>query len=64
MSKATSLVSMNKAICGGEPCVSGTRIPLRLLFRFRKKGFSDEQIIEQFPILSAEQLAAIWELSA
>lgn len=56
------IVTSTIGVCGGAPCIRGTRIPIRIIIQFRDRGMSDDQIIEQFPSLSRKQLAAVWEL--
>ena len=45
----------------GEACVRETRIPVWLLHRFRAMGRTDEQILEDYPTLTPDDLAAAWE---
>jgi uncharacterized protein (DUF433 family) len=47
-------------ICGGEPRVAGTRIPVRMLATYRTQGSSDADLLRDFPSLNAEDLAAAW----
>lgn len=50
--------------CAGAWRVSGTRMPLRVLKDYREFGMSNEEILENFPFLSAEDLAAAWAFIA
>ncbi|HEY8741393.1 MAG TPA: DUF433 domain-containing protein [Candidatus Dormibacteraeota bacterium] len=42
----------------GQPCVTGTRIPVSVVLACAAGGMTDDEIIEQYPSLSK---AAIWE---
>lgn len=56
--RAPSLVSRRKDIQWGKPCIRGTRIPVRAIKNFHGSGFSVEEIREEFPTLSVEQVEA------
>jgi uncharacterized protein (DUF433 family) len=47
-------------VCGGEPCVVRTRIPVWTLVRARQLGVSDADILRAYPSLNAEDLAGAW----
>src|SRR5579871_1374704 len=47
-------------VCGGEPCVLRTRIPVWLLERYRQLGTTEEEILHNYPSLTAQDLANAW----
>jgi uncharacterized protein (DUF433 family) len=47
-------------VCGGVPCIRGTRIPVWVLANYRRMGMSDVEILEQYPSLSQVNLDAAW----
>lgn len=47
-------------VCGGEPCVVRTRIPVWVLVRARQSGVSEADILRSYPAISAEDLAEAW----
>jgi uncharacterized protein (DUF433 family) len=47
-------------VCGGEACIANTRIPVWLLVGLRQLGGTDSQLLEAYPHLSADDLAAAW----
>lgn len=47
-------------VCGGEPCIVRTRIPVWVLVQARKHGLTDADILHSYPTLHAEDLAAAW----
>lgn len=48
-------------VCGGEPCVLGTRIPVRVVLSHLAAGESTEEIIRNFPKLRLEDIRACLE---
>ena len=47
-------------VCGGEPCVANTRIPVWVLEQARRLGTSDSDLLRTYPILRAEDLIHAW----
>jgi len=47
-------------VCGGEPCIVRTRIPVWLLVQARRLGTSEYSLLEAYPSLRAEDLANAW----
>ena len=47
-------------VCGGEPCVVRTRIPVWVLERARSLGVSEAEILRSYPTLRGEDLANAW----
>lgn len=51
-------------ICGGEPCIRGTRIPVRVVLSHLAAGESTEEIIRNFPTLTAADIRACLEYAS
>ena len=47
-------------ICGGEPCIVRTRIPVWVLVQARNLGMSEAALLESYPTLRAEDLVNAW----
>ena len=47
-------------VCGGEPCVVRTRIPVWILVQSRRLGMSEADLLRSYPTLRAEDLANVW----
>jgi uncharacterized protein (DUF433 family) len=47
-------------VCGGEPCIVRTRIPVWVLVRARQMGVSEADLLRSYPTLRAEDLANAW----
>ena len=43
-------------VCGGEPCIVRTRIPVWLLEEARRLGTTEQELLEGYPTLRAEDL--------
>ena len=53
-------IDASRAVCGGDPCISRTRIPVWLLERYRRLGVSERDLLDSYPTLRAEDLANAW----
>jgi uncharacterized protein (DUF433 family) len=53
-------IEADPAVCGGEPCIVRTRIPVWLLVRARASGVSESDLLRSNPTLRAEDLANAW----
>jgi uncharacterized protein (DUF433 family) len=53
-------VESNPGVCGGEPCIVRTRIPVWLLEQARRLGTSEAELLRCYPTLRAEDLAHVW----
>jgi uncharacterized protein (DUF433 family) len=47
-------------VCGGEPCVVRTRIPVWVLVQAKRLGTSEADLLHCYPTLRAEDLANAW----
>ena len=47
-------------VCGGQPRIAGTRIPVETLLKCKAVGFSDDRILEGYPALTRADLTAAW----
>ena len=45
-----------RRVCGGEPIIRGTRLPVRAVIACYKQGMSFEEILEGYPGVSPVQL--------
>lgn len=53
-------VESDPAVCGGEPCIVRTRIPVWVLEQARRLGTSEADLLRAYPSLRAEDLASAW----
>ena len=47
-------------VCGGEPCIVRTRIPVWLLENARRQGVTEQVLLAAYPALRAEDLVNAW----
>ena len=47
-------------VCGGEPCITRTRIPVWVLEQARRLETSEAELLRCYPTLRAEDLANAW----
>jgi len=53
-------IESTPGVCGGEPCIVRTRIPVWVLEQMRRQGISEADILRNYPTLRAEDLANAW----
>jgi uncharacterized protein (DUF433 family) len=53
-------IEKTPGVCGGDACISGTRIPVWVLVNARNLGISEAQLLKDYPTLSATDLANAW----
>ncbi len=51
-------------ICGGEPCVKGTRVPVHIILSHLAAGEDFEVILANFPRLTIEDIRACLEYAS
>ena len=51
-------------VCGGDPCIKGTRIPVHVILSHLAAGDSEDTLLEQFPRLTARDIRACLEYAA
>jgi len=53
-------ITSTPGVCGGDPCIVRTRIPVWLLENLRRQGASDANILNSYPQLRAQDLVNAW----
>lgn len=53
-------IDVDPSVCGGEPCIVRTRIPVWVLVQARRLGATESALLESYPTLRAEDLANAW----
>ena len=53
-------IDSQPGVCGGDPCIVRTRIPVWVLVRARRLGTSEAELLRCYPTLRAEDLANAW----
>lgn len=60
LSNSAPGIETHPQVCGGEPCMIRTRIPVWVLEQARRQHVSDAEILRCYPSLRAEDLANAW----
>jgi uncharacterized protein (DUF433 family) len=53
-------IEKTPGVCGGEPCIVRTRIPVWILERGRQLGSSEADLLRAYPTLRAQDLVNAW----
>jgi len=57
-------IIVNPEICGGEPCIKGTRIPINVVLSHLAAGESKKEILKNFPNITEEDILACLDYAA
>jgi uncharacterized protein (DUF433 family) len=60
----TEFFERRAEVCGGELVVKGTRVPVRTLLASLAEGATAEEVLADFPTVSAEALRAVIAFAA
>jgi len=53
-------IESTPGVCGGEPCVVRTRIPVWVLEQARRLGVEEAELLRIYPTLRVEDLVSAW----
>lgn len=51
-------ITVDPKICGGKPCIRGTRIYISIILDALAEGLTPEEIIDHYPSLQIEDVRA------
>jgi uncharacterized protein (DUF433 family) len=69
-------IAADPKLCGGKPCIKGTRIYVSIILDALAEGLTPEEIIDHYPSLQVEDIRAavaygaelaqenVWKISA
>ena len=60
LSDLTPGIEAHPNVCGGEPCIIRTRIPVWVLEQARRLGKSELELLAAYPTLGGEDLKNAW----
>ncbi|MCZ6679801.1 MAG: DUF433 domain-containing protein [Candidatus Poribacteria bacterium] len=60
LGEAFSGIESRPGVCGGEPRIVRTRIPVWVLEQARRLGTSEADLLQAYPTLRAEDLTNAW----
>jgi uncharacterized protein (DUF433 family) len=58
MSHLLERISIDPAVCGGKPCIRGTRIWVSLILDMLADGMSEPELISEYPQLVRDDVLA------
>jgi uncharacterized protein (DUF433 family) len=61
---AEDLIVANPDILAGKPCIRGTRLSVEFLLELAASGATQDEILAQYPQLTAEGVAAAFRYAA
>jgi len=53
-------ITRTPGVCGGDPCIERTRIPVWILHSARLQGAPDEELLERYPGVTQRDLDNAW----
>ena len=57
-------ISVNSAVRSGKPCIKGTRITVYDVLEYLAGGMSEDQIVNDFPDLTRDDIRAVLAFAA
>ena len=57
-------ISIGPTVCHGQACIKGTRIPVHQIMRMMANGDTIEELLEEYPSLSREDILACFDYAA
>lgn len=64
MATAGNRITKDAAICGGDACIRGHRIPVWVLVNCRRLGASVAEVLNAYPVLTLADLEDAWDYAA
>jgi uncharacterized protein (DUF433 family) len=58
MNKLLERISLDPRVCGGKPCIKGTRIWVSLILDFLSDGMTEAEMLVEYPQLTHEDVLA------
>jgi uncharacterized protein (DUF433 family) len=58
MTNLLDRISIDPAVCGGRPCIKGTRIWVSLILDLLAGGMSEADLKAEYPVLTHEDVLA------
>ncbi len=64
MKEISSCISINPEIRFGKPCIKGTRIAVVDILQWLASGMTQEEILDDYPLLAKEHILAALAFAA
>ena len=56
----TEIIQKTPGISGGNACVRNTKIPVWILVSLRQQGATEQELLNNYPGLTLDDLTAVW----
>lgn len=53
-------IEKTKNVCGGDACIASTRVPVWALEQGRRLGFTEAELLDNYPSLTGNDFTAAW----
>ncbi len=57
-------ITADSSVCGGEPCIKGTRIPVWVVLSHLAAGDTTKELLEEFPSINESDIRACFEYAS
>ncbi len=57
-------IAIDPRVCHGQACIRGTRIPVHLILGMLANGDTVEELLEEYPSLTQEDIYACFDYGA
>ena len=64
MLRYEDFIVQNRKMCGGQPVIKGTRVPLRTVLASLAQGSTVAELLREFPTLSEDAIRAVIAFAA
>ena len=58
MNSLLGRISIDPEVCGGKPCIRGTRLWVSLILDFLADGMTEAELLEEYPQLTHQDVMA------
>ena len=58
--QSIKVIQKTPGVSGGHACVRNTRIPVWTLVSLRQQGATEQELLNNYPGLTLEDLTAVW----
>lgn len=58
MNQLLERITLDPSVCGGKPCIRGTRIWVSLILDFLAEGMTEAELQKEYPQLAHEDVLA------
>lgn len=56
MNAGLERIAVDPAVCGGQPCIRGTRVPVHVVLGFLAAGDTVDDVLREYPQLHREDV--------